>query len=170
MKTNLYESIELVFYVGDWIVQPHVNTLSSNGRTVALEPKVMEVLVRLALHAGEVMSQDQLMKSVWPDTFVSQDSLKRCVFVLRKTLGDDAAHPHIIETIRKRGYRIVAPVRRRPTIGTELYMDPRPDTMSTSADQEFLLSCFLKIGSLLGLNLGDKDGSNDDQAQKPGVQ
>ena len=101
----------------------------------------MEVLVRLALHAGEVMSQDQLMKLVWPDTFVTQDSVKRCVFVLRKTLGDDAAHPHIIETIRKRGYRIVAPIRRRPTTGTELYMDRRQDAMSTEADQEFLLSC-----------------------------
>jgi DNA-binding winged helix-turn-helix (wHTH) protein len=170
MKTNPYESIELVFHVGDWIVQPHVNTLSSNGRTVPLEPKVMEVLVRLALHAGEVMSQDQLMRSVWPDTFVTQDSLKRCVFVLRKILGDDAAHPHIIETIRKRGYRIVAPVRRHPITGTELYMKPRVDTMSTEADQEFLLSCFLKIGSLLGLDLRDTNGSNDNRAQKPGVQ
>jgi DNA-binding winged helix-turn-helix (wHTH) protein len=170
MKTNPYQSIELVFHVGDWIVQPHVNRLSSNGRTVALEPKVMEVLVRLALHAGEVMSQDQLIKSVWPDTFVTRDSLKRCVFVLRKTLGDDAAHPHIIETLRKRGYRMVAPVRRHPTTGTELYMEHRVDTMSTEPDKESLLLCFLKIGSLLGLDRRDKNGSNDNRAEKAGVQ
>ena len=134
MNTSPYRSTKLVFQVGDWIVQPHVNTLSSNGRTVLLEPKVMEVLVRLALQAGEVMSQDQLMKSVWPDTFVTQDSLKRCVFVLRKTLGDDAAHPHIIETIRKRGYRIVAPVLRHPTTGTKSDTEPQVDTMLTEAD------------------------------------
>ena len=170
MKTNPYESIELVFHVGDWIVQPHVNTLSSNGRTVPLEPKVMEVLVRLALHAGEVMSQDQLMKSVWPDTFVTQDSLKRCVFVLRKTLGDDAAHPHIIETIRKRGYRIVAPVLRHPTTGTESDMAPRVDTMFTEADQGSLLSFFLMIGSLLGLDGRDKDGRGNTWISRPNVQ
>jgi len=137
MKTSPYHSMKLVFHVGDWIVQPHVNTLSSNGRTVLLEPKVMEVLVRLVLHAGEVISQDQLMKSVWPDTFVTQDSLKRCVFVLRKTLGDDAAHPHIIETIRKRGYRIVAPVLRHPTPGTKSDTEPPVDTMFTEADKNF---------------------------------
>ena len=157
MKASPYQSIELVFQVGDWIVQPHVNMLSSNGRTVPLEPKVMEVLVRLALHAGEVMSQDQLMKSVWPDTFVTQDSLKRCVFVLRKTLGDNAAHPHIIETIRKRGYRIVAPVRRHPTTGTELYMEPRVHTTSPEAVQESPRSCSVMIGSLLGSDGRDKD-------------
>jgi DNA-binding winged helix-turn-helix (wHTH) protein len=136
METNPYHSIKLVFHVGDWIVQPHVNSLSSNGRTVLLEPKVMEVLVRLAMHAGEVMSQDQLMQSVWPDTFVTQDSLKRCVFVLRKILGDDAVHPHIIETIRKRGYRIVAPVLRHPVTGTESDMKPRVDTSFTEADKD----------------------------------
>jgi DNA-binding winged helix-turn-helix (wHTH) protein len=170
MKINPYQSIKLVFHVGDWIVQPHVNTLSSNGRTVLLEPKVMEVLVRLALHAGEVMSQDQLMKSVWPDTFVTQDSLKRCVFVLRKTLGDDAAHPHIIETIRKRGYRIVAPVLRHPTTGTESDMAPRVDTMFTEADQGSLLSFFLMIGSLLGLDGRDKDGRGNTWISRPNVQ
>jgi DNA-binding winged helix-turn-helix (wHTH) protein len=136
MKTNPYQSIKLVIHVGNWIVQPQANTLSSNGRTVLLEPKVMEVLVRLALHAGEVMSQEQLMKSVWPDTFVTQDSLKHCVFVLRKTLGDDAAHPHIIETIRKRGYRIVAPVLRHPPTGTESGTEPQVDTMFTEADKD----------------------------------
>jgi DNA-binding winged helix-turn-helix (wHTH) protein len=170
MKINPYQSIKLVFHVGDWIVQPHVNTLSSNGRTVLLEPKVMEVLVRLALHAGEVMSQDQLMKSVWPDTFVTQDSLKRCVFVLRKTLGDDAAHPHIIETIRKRGYRIVAPVLRHPTTGTESDMAPRVDTMFTEADQGSLLSFFLMIGSLLGLDGRDKEGRGNTWISRPNVQ
>jgi DNA-binding winged helix-turn-helix (wHTH) protein len=136
MKTNPYHSIKIFFHVGDWIVQPHLNTLSSKGRTVLLEPKVMEVLVRLALHAGEVMSQDQLMKTVWPDTFVTHDSLKRCVFVLRKTLGDDAAHPHIIETIRKRGYRIVAPVLRHPTTESESDTEPQVDTMFTETDKD----------------------------------
>ena len=157
MKATPYQSISLVLRLGDWIVQPNVNLLSSNGRTVALEPKVMEVLVRLALHAGEVVSHDQLMKSVWPDTFVTQDSLKRCIFVLRKTLGDDATHPHIIETIRKRGYRVVAPVRRHPTTGTKLYMEPRVHTTSTEADQESPRSCSVMIGSLLGLDGRDKD-------------
>lgn len=98
------------FRVGPWLVKPSLNVISSNGTTVRLEPKVMEVLVCLAGHAGEALPKETLLQTVWTDTFVSEDVLKRCISELRRVFEDDAREPRIIETIPKRGYRLLAPV------------------------------------------------------------
>ena len=96
--------------VGSWIVDPSLNGMSSDGRTVRLEPKVMEVLLCLAQHPGETLSKEQLFQAVWPNIVVTEDVLKRCIAELRRAFDDDARNPHIIETISKRGYRLLAPV------------------------------------------------------------
>jgi TolB-like protein len=96
--------------VGSWIADPSLNSMSSEGRTVRLEPKVMEVLLCLAEHPGETLSKDQLFQAVWPNIIVTEDVLKRCIAELRRAFDDDARNPHIIETIAKRGYRLLAPV------------------------------------------------------------
>jgi DNA-binding winged helix-turn-helix (wHTH) protein len=98
------------FTVGAWTVEPDRDTISSNGTSIHLEPKVMEVLVRLAESPGETISKDDLIKSVWPDTFVGDDVLSRAIYELRKAFQDDTHEPHFIQTIPKRGYRLIAPV------------------------------------------------------------
>jgi TolB-like protein/DNA-binding winged helix-turn-helix (wHTH) protein len=98
------------FRVGSWVVKPSLNTISRNGTTARVEPKVMEVLVRLAEHPGEALSKENLLHTVWPDTFVSDDALKHCISELRQVFEDDAREPHVIQTIPKRGYRLLAPV------------------------------------------------------------
>jgi len=100
------------FRVGPWTARPSINSLSQNGTSARLEPKVMEVLVRLACEPGNVVSKEDILKTVWPDTFVSDDVLIRSVSELRRVFGDDAREPQFIETIPKRGYRLVAPVQR----------------------------------------------------------
>jgi TolB-like protein/Tfp pilus assembly protein PilF len=96
--------------VGSWIVDPSLNSMSCEGRTVRLEPKVMGVLVCLVQHPGETLSKEQLFQAVWPNIIVTEDVLKRCIAELRRAFDDDARNPHIIETISKRGYRLLAPV------------------------------------------------------------
>jgi serine/threonine-protein kinase len=96
--------------VGSWIVDPSLNSMSSEGRTVRLEPKVMEVLLCLAKHPGETLSKEQLFQAVWPNIIVTEGVLKRCIAELRRAFDDDARNPHIVETISKRGYRLLAPV------------------------------------------------------------
>jgi TolB-like protein len=96
--------------VASWVVTPSLNSISSHGMTVRLEPKVMEVLLCLARHPGETLSKEQLFQAVWPKTIVTDDVLKRCIAELRRAFNDDAREPRIIETISKRGYRLVAPV------------------------------------------------------------
>lgn len=100
------------FRVGTWLVQPNLNTVSRNGTTVRVEPKVMEVLVCLASQPGEPVSKEAILKAVWSDTFVTEDVLTRSISELRRTFQDDARESRIIQTIPKRGYRLVAAVER----------------------------------------------------------
>src|ERR1700758_5365453 len=100
------------FRIGPWLVQPSLNVIRNHGTTVHLEPKVMEVLVCLVKRAGEAVPRAHLLETVWPGTFVTDDALKRCVFELRRAFNDDASKPDIIETIPKRGYRMIAAVER----------------------------------------------------------
>lgn len=77
---------------------------------VQVEPKVMEVLVCLARRAGRVVAKDELVREVWEGRYVSDDVVWRSVRELRRALGDEARAPRFIETIPKRGYRLLAAV------------------------------------------------------------
>jgi len=98
------------FRVGEWTVLPELNSLERNGRSVHLEPKVMQVLVALAEHPGDVVSKEQILHRVWAGTFVSDEVLTRSVSELRKVFEDNPQDPKYIQTIPKGGYRLVAAV------------------------------------------------------------
>ena len=80
----------------------------------------MQVLECLAETPGEVVTRDALVARVWPGVFVTDDVLHRAIRELRRAFGDDTAKPAYVETIRKRGYRLIAPVR---PLGTAGYLD-----------------------------------------------
>src|SRR5438876_3790910 len=98
--------------VGDWTVEPDLNQLSTQGRAVKVEPKAMAVLLHLADRPGQVVDREALLSQVWPGVVVGDDSLTQVVIKLRKALGDDPDRPTYIQTVTKRGYRLVAPVLR----------------------------------------------------------
>ncbi len=85
--------------------------LLKNGATVRLTPKAFETLLVLVQNGVQVVEKERLLKEVWPDSFVEEGSLSRNIHELRKALGDDSSEPRYIETIPKRGYRFVAPVK-----------------------------------------------------------
>lgn len=87
--------------------------LLRDGEPVALTPKAIETLIVLVESSGHIVEKDELMKAVWPDTFVGEDSLTRNVSVLRRVLGEDSANAAYIETLPKRGYRFTASVQER---------------------------------------------------------
>jgi len=99
------------FQVGACLVQPKLNSITGNGRIAHVEPKAMQVLVYLAEHAGDVMPKERIIQAVWADTFVTDDVLTRCISELRKAFDDDPHEPHVIQTIPKGGYRLIAPVK-----------------------------------------------------------
>ena len=101
------------FAIGPWVLDTESNTVSRDGRVIRLEPKVVEVCACLAGRAGEVVRKEELIRAVWPGTFVTDDVLTKAISELRKALEDDAKDSRFIETIPKRGYRLIAPVVNR---------------------------------------------------------
>lgn len=99
-----------VWTVGPWRVDSGTGELCRGTESLRVEPKVVEVLVYLAQRAGQVVSRDELLSAVWPGVVVGDDALTQAVIKLRKALGDDAKRPAYIETLAKRGYRLIAPV------------------------------------------------------------
>jgi DNA-binding winged helix-turn-helix (wHTH) protein/Tol biopolymer transport system component len=85
--------------------------LLRGDEVVPLTPKAFDLLRVLVTHADRVIEKDELMKRVWPDSYVGEDSLTQNVAVLRKVLGDASDSPKYIATIHKHGYRFVAYVR-----------------------------------------------------------
>ena len=98
------------FTVGDWLVEPKACQMSRGGTSVKLRAQLIDVLVCLARRAGEIVLKDEMLAEVWPGQFVAESGLSRCIAELRQTLQDDAQQPRYIETVTKRGYRLVAPV------------------------------------------------------------
>lgn len=96
--------------IGEWWVDPATNEIRRDGEAARLEPKVMEVLVYLAARPGRVVSREELLSALWPGVVVGDDTLTQAVIKLRKALQDSARSPAYIETISKRGYRLVARV------------------------------------------------------------
>lgn len=96
--------------IEEFSLEPEVNRLSGPSGTASLEPQVVRLLVHLAERKGELVSRDELIREVWDGSFVSDDAITYAVGELRKALGDDARRPRFIETIPKKGYRLVAKV------------------------------------------------------------
>jgi DNA-binding winged helix-turn-helix (wHTH) protein/TolB-like protein/Tfp pilus assembly protein PilF len=86
---------------------------------VPLTPKAFDILLALLENDGRTVRKDDLMKKVWPDTFVEEGNLTQNVSLLRKALGESATGPQFIETVPRRGYRFVAPVSRRLSNGQD---------------------------------------------------
>lgn len=121
------------FLVGEWLVQPQQNTISRDGKSVRLEPKIMSLLIFLAENSREVVSKERLLETIWADTFVSEQVLKVAISELRKALGDDARKPSHINTVPKKGYQLIAEVSSPKTGGGSLHPDPKTTSVSAPA-------------------------------------
>jgi TolB-like protein/DNA-binding winged helix-turn-helix (wHTH) protein/Tfp pilus assembly protein PilF len=98
--------------IGEWIVDPKDDTLTRDTIAVKIEPRMMRLLMRLAESPGEVVSQERLHTDVWAGVVVGPASVYQSVSQLRKVLGDTSTPASYIETVARKGYRLVAPVRR----------------------------------------------------------
>ena len=107
--------------------------LLRDGRTLPLTPKVFAVLRVLVENHGHLVAKDDLLKEVWPDTFVEEGALNRAVSVLRKALDDNPSGRQYIETVPKRGYRFVGQVTRSNGADEEPGADVAPHTNRTLA-------------------------------------
>ena len=95
---------------GPFLIDVGERTLRRDGEPVPLTPKAFDVLVALLEKPGQLISKDELLQKVWPDTFVEESNLAYNIFALRKALGDTAENSRYIETVPKKGYRFRASV------------------------------------------------------------
>ena len=95
---------------GRFRVKSDERVLLRGEELVPLTPKAFDILLTLLENDGRIVPKDDLMKKVWPNTFVEEGNLTQNVSLLRKALGESANGPQFIETVPRRGYRFVAPV------------------------------------------------------------
>ncbi|WP_332856570.1 nSTAND1 domain-containing NTPase [Duganella sp. S19_KUP01_CR8] len=96
------------FRFGQWRVDPATNTLSCGDLNRQLEPRAMDVLLHLCKHPHVVVSAETLLDACWGDVSPSDNAIHKIITQLRRALDDSAVEPRYIETIRKRGYRLLA--------------------------------------------------------------
>jgi serine/threonine-protein kinase len=112
MFVRMQSSWEPDFFIADWRVRPALGRLERGGVPVSIEPRAMQVLVCLARHAPDVVSKQRLMREVWGEAFVTDEVMSHAVWELRKAFGDEAKSPRYIQTLARKGYRLVAEVSR----------------------------------------------------------
>jgi len=119
------------FQLGDWLIDPQGGTFQQGEQIVRAEPKVMDVLLRLAEADGQVVTREALLESVWGNVVVSEEALTRCVSELRTLLGDTGRQRRYIRTVPKRGYAIMmtvewieGPLSQKETNPSSVALDP----------------------------------------------
>src|SRR5215831_3970681 len=103
-----------LYEFGPFSLDPAERVISRDGVPVALTPKVFDTLVCLVRNRGRLLTKDELLKEIWPDTFVEEVNLAVNISTLRKTFGENPQDNRYIETVPGHGYRFVADVRAVP--------------------------------------------------------
>ncbi len=127
-----------IFDFGEFRLDNSRRLLTRNGKVVPLTHKAFETLVLLVENSGRIVEKDELLREIWPDTFVEEGSLARNISVLRKSLGEGPSDHQYIQTIPKQGYRFVATVREviEPSSAELLKSDPPHWNVIDRADIE----------------------------------
>lgn len=106
--------------IGEWLVDPRDDSVTRGTERVKLEPRTMRLLMRLAQSPGQVVSLDDLLESVWSGVVVGTASVYQSMSQLRKVFGDTEDPPRYIETVARKGYRLVAGVSPAPAVARSL--------------------------------------------------
>jgi DNA-binding winged helix-turn-helix (wHTH) protein/TolB-like protein len=114
------------FRLGDYTVEPARNVVKGPDGETALQPKIMDVLCALAARQGEVVTRTELIDSIWGVEFGGDESLTRAISHLRKAFQDTRGEPRYIETISKRGYRLLVPVEAPAETSSETLIASAP--------------------------------------------
>jgi DNA-binding winged helix-turn-helix (wHTH) protein len=96
---------------GAYLLDTACYELYHAGTRVPLRPKALEVLAYLVVHHDRVVPKQELLAQLWPDQVVGEDGLKVYIMAVRQALGERGSAPRLLQTVRGRGYRVVAPVR-----------------------------------------------------------
>ena len=142
------------FWVGDWYIDPSTGRIQHGGQEQKIEPKAMTVLVCLAQNPGHVVSREHLEETAWSGMVVGYDSLASAIIKLRKAFSDDSRHPQIIETVPKKGYRLIArvnPAQGGFTPGNEAVAETTDETHSASSKGRLIALAVVVLLAIPGM-------------------
>jgi len=114
MASSADSKTRQLYEFGPFRIDPEKELLLREDETVPIAPKVFQILLVLIRHNKQVVTKDDLMKAVWPDTFVEEANLSRNIFLLRKALGESPQDHQYIVTVPGRGYRFAEEVQLMP--------------------------------------------------------
>ena len=146
-----------LYEFGQFRLDTAERTLLRDGHAVSLTPKAYEVLLALVGRSGHIVEKDELMRDIWADAFVEEGNLTHHIFTLRKALGEGSNGREYIETIPRRGYRFVSPVREVRDESIEL-AENHTGLVTPSADKA-MASTPPAIENLVGETTGYKKGA-----------
>jgi DNA-binding winged helix-turn-helix (wHTH) protein/tetratricopeptide (TPR) repeat protein/TolB-like protein len=141
------QELQAGFLIGECLIEPLKNRILRGDTEVHVEPRVMDVLVCLAEHAGDVVSRDTLNQRVWTNLVVTDQAVTNCISELRQHLGDDRATHRVIETIPKRGYRLAVPVRFPQPENARI--EPAPAVKAPPARRHWLIATGVLLAAVL---------------------
>jgi TolB-like protein/Flp pilus assembly protein TadD len=104
----------VIYKFGPFRLDPAKPVLTVKGKPISIPPKPLEILIMLVQRHGQIVLKDELIKSVWADSFVEEANITQNIFLIRKILGKDEKGRQYIETIPRRGYRFIGKVREEP--------------------------------------------------------
>jgi transcriptional activator of cad operon len=160
------------FKTGEWTIDPDLGRITRGSEMLSLPPQVMQLLVFLARRPGQLISIDEMIDEVWHGRPMTSGSVYNSLNALRKAFGDDPGNPRYIETIPKRGYRLIAPVEFQAEQTT---LDPDPVLTSGFPSKASGLKRFYKsrtgitvigLSSLLIILWGVKDFQSGEPASR----
>src|SRR5262245_41711639 len=102
----------VIYEFGGFQLDLSQRVLVRNGQPVPLTPKVLDTRALLVQNGGRILKKEELMTTLWPESFVEEGNLTQNIFILRKALGDDRNGHGFIETIPRQGYRFLASVKK----------------------------------------------------------
>jgi DNA-binding winged helix-turn-helix (wHTH) protein/tetratricopeptide (TPR) repeat protein len=146
------ETGKTIYEFGPFRMDMERYLLLRDDQSIPLSPKVFETLVFLVQHSGRIAKKDEIINTVWPDTFVEESNLAQNIFLLRKALGEEKNEHRYIVTIPGVGYRFVAPVRE--------YEAPSPVSDESSRQP---------VSSIAVLPFKTLTGADDDRFLGPGL-
>jgi adenylate cyclase len=156
--------MQAAFMIADWHIVPASGQIYKGDTEHRLEPKAMAVLVYLAEHAGEVVTREELEQSVWQGSIVTYEALTVTINKIRAVLGDDSRNPRFIETLAKRGYRLIAPVTRPDTHPQD---PPAPARDRKRFTRLLPLALLILIGGILFVTLSNQYNPHPDNNHEP---
>ena len=131
------QSLQL-YEFGSFRLNATERLLIRGNEVVSLTPKVFDTLLVLVENSGHVLGKDELMQTLWPDSFIEESSLTQNISLLRRALGEPGGDLQYVETVPKRGYRFVADVQEVLEPDGEMVMQERISTQILIEEEQFV--------------------------------